>query len=373
MTAYLRLAALLLPAAMLLAPAPGRAEVAVPEPPPTEKELAELAKSVQKLLRGRGEDAVSVGPFRCKRDPDVSHGPGLCRKLALELDRVGVKVRGDAGVSLEGEYEDKIDKRTKRVYIELTCRAVDRKGGTGVLVTLKRGIFGESALVEFLAPNAAALNPAGTSEEREASLLEQIDSEKPLARLDGTKVYAPAGRPYAVEFLVKNGNAFEAVRPKFKGAEVYVPLKRGDVFRVRLYNDAAHEGVAEMSIDGLNVFVFSEFAKAGGMMPRWLVSKKGRTEVKGWPVRSGLSHEFTLTEYAKSAVAELNRDASKVGVLTVSFAAAWKQAENPPDDEKGRDASNAVGKGAPIDTPFETRPMVFGRTRAVISVRYPRE
>jgi hypothetical protein len=343
--------------------------------PATELEFEELAKSIAKMLRGRDADSVSLGAFKNKRDPQISHGPGMCQHLKRELACLDVKVDGKARYVVEGEYIDNIDKKSQRVFIELTCRMLDRKMGNAVLAGFspRRGLFGEQALIEFLTPAAVILDPGATPQQAEASFVAQNDSDKPLVHVHGNKVFASDKREYGVEILVKKGAGYAARKPELKDGHIYVTVRRDEAFAVRLVNGSEHEAAATIHIDGLNVFSFSDLVREGNAAPRWMVATRKETTVTGWPIRSGLAHEFLVTEYAKSAVAELNAAGSHVGVITVTFSAAWpKRGQAPRDEKAGARSADAVGRGAPLDAPFQVVPMRFGVTRAIFNIRYQR-
>jgi hypothetical protein len=343
--------------------------------PATELEFAELAKSIAKMLRGRDADSVRLGAFKNKRDPQISHGPGISLHLKRELALRDIKVDGKARYLVEGEYIDNIDKKSRRVFIELSCRMIDRQMGNAVLAGFspRRGFFGEEALIDFLTPAAVVLDPAATPQQAEESFVAQSDSEKPLVHVQGNKIFASDKREYGVEILVKKGAGYVARKPEVKDGHIYVALQKDEPFAVRLVNDSEYEAAATIQIDGLNVFSFSDLVREGNAAPRWMVAKKKETTVPGWPIRSGLSHEFLVTEYAKSAVAELNAADSHVGVITVTFSAAWpKDGAAPKDEKAGARSRDAVGRGAPLNTPFQVVPMRFGVTRAILNIRYQR-
>jgi hypothetical protein len=80
-----------------------------------------------------------------------------------------------------------------------------------------------------------------------------------------------------------------------------------------------------------------------------------------------------ITDYSKSAVAELLGNPDKIGTITAMFSAAWDAKGKPPADEsaKFRDPFNpAVGRGEPVTSPFKEITLQRGRVRDIISVRY---
>jgi len=131
------------------------------------------------------------------------------------------------------------------------------------------------------------------------------------------------------------------------------------------------------SIDGLDVFSFWPNDKEKSKF-RWLVGAGKRATVSGWPAGKDKSYEFLVTKYADSAAAELGGDKAQLGVVTVTFHAAWPKNQPRPQDEPdltgSKSADTGIGKGALIQTQFaEPMERVFGRRRASISIRYTKQ
>src|SRR5205823_393423 len=87
-----------------------------------------------------------------------------------------------------------------------------------------------------------------------------------------------------------------------------------------------------------------------------MVPPKKFVDVRGWPITRTRSDEFKVTEYARSAAAQL-RSEGPTGVIQAHFAAAWPKGEKPPTDEQERRRAStraarpdAIGFGDPIST-----------------------
>jgi hypothetical protein len=135
------------------------------------------------------------------------------------------------------------------------------------------------------------------------------------------------------------------------------------------------EAGVTMTIDGLNVFSFSEIRdpKTGGPAgSTFILSPKSTSLVKGWPITASRSDKFLVGDYAQSAAAELKASESKVGVITVTFFAAWPKEGPPPSDEPTGKAADATRRGAATETPFTVIERKYGVPRATVSVRYAR-
>jgi hypothetical protein len=157
--------------------------------------------------------------------------------------------------------------------------------------------------------------------------------------------------------------------PEDIGGRSFVPLEQGEEYTVRLHNRAPFEAAATLTIDGLNLFTFSQAGKFGGAV---LVSPGGFVDIPGWFITLERSDAFLITSYPESAAGQQGVT-TNVGTITVSFAAAWDPAANPPADEVNpKSADAATGRGRPIEKKYVEVKRVTGRTRAVVSVRYNR-
>lgn len=338
----------------------------------TDAELTEAATGIVKYLKATGAKSVAVGEIRSTADEKISHGPGLGLRLGERLVAAGLKLDKDAEHKVLGEYTDKKDKKSGRVFIQLDLALTDKKGDK--LLKVSRAIYGEDALIELLAPAAISIPPETPDERREDYIVRSIDElrTKPQWVIADNVVYAGADKMYGVEFMVKGANGkYEARAPKADDGDLIIELKKGESFRFRLHNKSKHEAGVRVAVDGISTFSFGAFQKMTEK-PRWIVPAGRVSEVAGWPTGDGKSREFVVTDYAGSAAAELGGTGAKLGVLTIEFAASWpKGGDAPPDEKGGRDA--AIGRGAEIDTPLNKLERSFGRTRATISLRYNKD
>jgi hypothetical protein len=343
------------------------------------KEMAEVAKDVKKLLVARSEDSVTLGTFT---GPDhSSSGPSVAQTLREELQRVGVTVKAGARCEIKGSYGAVADRKSGRMAGRIRTRLVDQTGK--VLAELDRAVFGDVTVPTLLGLTARLPTDGSSNEERvkarDAVLRQAV--EKPRAFVDGGRVAAAARSPYAVEILVaaQSGGDYEARAARDDAGMAFVPIRRGEVYAVRLINDSDVEAAVNLSVDGLSMFAFSDLKDPESGLPRCsavLVPAKGSALVKGWQRTAEASEEFVVTEYSKSAAAELKSTAN-VGTITACFSACWPRGSKPPagepdsasEDSRGGDAT---GRGAKIDTKFEEVQRLFGVVRDTISVRYTR-
>jgi len=216
-------------------------------------------------------------------------------------------------------------------------------------------------------------------------------ADKPTFHGDVTVVRAAKGSPFGVEVRTapakavktdEKGNRlivdYAAQTPKNEEGYAFVPIQREQVYGVVLVNDADFDAGVQLRIDGLSMYSFSdaEFRDKTGKPVYTYVNVQAKKSViiRGWHVTNDQSDEFKVTEYAKSAAAEL-KSTAPTGTITATFHAAWDPKGNPPDDEpkNPNDSSlsaDATGRGARFDQKFVEVDRKVGVARAVVSVRY---
>jgi hypothetical protein len=367
MTTSARLLGCLLPAAccLLLAAAPARADDAL------RKELAVVARGIAEAVKGLGHQAIAVGEFTGPAQLAASGGPAIAKTLAEELAKNKVTVNRDASVGVKGEFEDVKDKQSGLIAARIKGAVTDRSGQ--VLFTFSRGVFSETVLAALFGTTAklpADLPPA----ERNAEVEKSLDAPKVTVR--GPRVSAAEDSPYAVEVWVapRRGGQYAPRDATAKGGRAFVPLNQGEVFGVKLINKSKLDAAVTLTIDGLNLYSFSDVRDAKTGRPRYAVVVVGAGQeafVPGWHRTNEVSEEFVITEYAKSAAAEL-KSTAPTGTVTAAFAAAWPKDQPPPADEPGGStrSAEAVGRGARVAQKVVEVERQVGVIRATVSVRY---
>lgn len=331
-------------------------------------ELREVAKEISGFLKSREAGAVALEPFASRDATPSNAGPGLCQVLREELIKVGVTIDIKAGYKVKGAYQVGVDRKSSRPMFLLSVQLLQE---TRIVLEIKpRGVFGVDDVARA-SGTSVVLPVDATEEEREKKLIKVL--EEPAVRLDTERITPEKGCFYAVEIWVKEATGYKPRRPEVKEGLAYVPIKRGEVYAVRLINNSPYEAAATLTIDGLHAFAFTTLKDPKGKpaRPTFLVPAGKAALVKGWPIDLKRTDEFLVTGYANSAVAELKGDPAKVGVVTVTFAASWTKDKPPADEPEGK-GSDATGRGASLATNYEMMERQIGGTRAIVSVRYTR-
>jgi hypothetical protein len=334
------------------------------------RELCKVAEQVKLLLDQKGQDAIAVGDFRGPAKLAASGGPAITKALGDELKKLGVAVKRRAELEINGEYRDVEDKKSKGLGVEIKAHVVDHSGAE-IVAFEPRGLFNVTTIASLIGVTVE-LPADATDEERSKKLGDAID--KPEVHLASTRISAGAGSPYAIEVLVK---ADGAPRPRAASKDddgfAFLKIKRGEIYSIKLINDSPYDAAVTLTIDGLNMFAFSENSSYRVVM----VPARKSGVILGWHRTNKVSDSFQVTEYAKSAAAEKLPDSAGLGTITVSFAAAWPKGQPPPEDEasatKGGRSGDATGKGPPVDALYTEVVRDVGKLRASVSVRYTKD
>jgi hypothetical protein len=332
-------------------------------------ELAVVAKAIAEAVKGLGHDAIAVGEFTGPAQLSASGGPAIAKTLAEELAKNNVAVNRNAAVGVKGEFEDVKDNASGLLAARIKGAVTDRSGQ--VLFTFTRGVFSETVLAALFGATAKLptdLPPA----ERNAELEKSLDNPKVQVR--GPRVSA-ADSPYAVEVWAARAGAESKPRTaKVENGLAFVPLARGEVFGVKLVNKSKLDAAVTLTIDGLSLYAFSDVKDATTGRPRYTVVVLGPDEevfIPGWHRTNEASEAFVITDYARSAAAEL-KSTAPTGTITATFAAAWPKNQPPPADEPGGTArsAEAVGRGARVAQKYVEVERTVGVVRATVSMRY---
>jgi hypothetical protein len=344
---------------------PARAEDAL------RTELAAVAKGIAEAVKGLGHETIAVGEFTGPAQLASSGGPVITKTLTEELPKNGLTVKRVAAVGVKGEFEDVKDKQSGLLAARIKGTVTDRSGQ--VLFTFSRGVFSETVLAALFGTTAKLptdLPPAERNSELEKSL------DKPKVFVQGSRVSAAADSPYAVEVWAapQPGGKYQPRSAGVQDGLAFVPLRRGEVFGVRLVNKSPLDAAVTLTIDGLNLYAFSDVKDPKTGRPRYTVVIVGAGQevfLPGWHRTNEVSEEFVITEYARSASAEL-RSTAPTGTITAAFAAAWPKDKPPPADEPSGNSrsADAVGRGARVAQKYIEVERNVGVVRSTVSVRY---
>ena len=340
---------------------PARAQAS----PEMEKQIGKFAQKIKLFLDDRKEKAVTMGEITGPPQLAANPGPGLVALLGQELTKLHVAIKPAAKLGITGEFRPVRDKASKELAMQVKLRIVD--AGNNTLAIFSCGVLGapEIAILGGLSTVISVKeDPAKRKKKMEESL------QNPVVAVDGTRITNGPGQPYALEVVVGE----QAKQPEMVDKLAFVPLERGEIYAIKLYNKTDRDAAVLLHIDGINVFAFNEDPDPDGVVRKEfhiIVPRNGATVIKGWYRRKGTSDSFLVTGYPESAVAALGlKSSARVGTITAVFKACWAKGDMPPPEEGASLSGNATGFGPPVEERYVRLERTFGMMRAAITVRY---
>jgi hypothetical protein len=152
-----------------------------------------------------------------------------------------------------------------------------------------------------------------------------------------------------------------------------IDLQPGDNYAIRVINGSELPAGVDISIDGINMFTVSP-VDAWRELGKFYSPRGQDFVVTTWP--NAEKSKFKVVNELDSVHRKLGHpERSSLGVIMVSFCAAWDFGQKPPPDEgvTFKDIpATGFGEPDPAAKGFRASdsPKLFGAPRAQISIRY---
>lgn len=327
------------------------------------QQIGAAAKAIADFLKQQGDNQIAVGQFTGPSRMPSSSGPAIVKELTEQLMALGITVSRRAKLEVKGDYIPVVDETKRGPSALLRGRILDTSGK--VLFEFEKGFSNESTVTELFGLTVS-LPPDQAPRERKKILRESID--EPKTNFAETRILAGPESPYAIEILVSTPEGLVARAPSNDEGLAFVDIKKEESYAIRIHNKSSHDVAVTVTVDGLNMFAFTDVAQYReiGVV---IVAAGSTGTVRGWHRNNQTSDAFLVTDYAKSAAAEL-KQATDIGVISCSFAAAWPQGAEPPPDEAVKRNEVATARGAQLEAKYQEVARHIGKTRAAVSVRY---
>jgi hypothetical protein len=337
------------------------------------KELDGFASKLKVTVEEERADGIAVGEFTGPPNPSTSSGPGIQHLLILALRAQKVTVKEDASLFVKGEYfliDDVKDKERDRYAFKLEATVRNKKGTK--VTDFQTEIRSNDDIAKLMVVTSDLGKKTEADQGDRAEKL-KYDIDKPGVFIQGSKIKASSTAQYSVEVLVGN----VALPAHTTKGQAFVDLKRGNIYKVRVTNHSEHAAAVSLTIDGLDVFTFSEIRNPKGE-PRYkhyIIGPGKSVAIPGWHCNNEVSKSFQVVDFKDSALAKTAGDARllraspALGTLTVCFHMAWDAGKPPPAGAREAGGSG-TGFGPPVG--FKTKEVKFsvGVLREVVSVRY---
>jgi len=338
--------------------------------------VGEIVDKLCTYLESKQQNEISVGQFIGPPQLAASSGPGIVNVFHEHFKRNNIKVVTRAQIGLKGEYSlaktsgDAVAVKIRGTLVDVTGDVLidftfDADGNVPP-GTISKIVDAHEDIVS-LTGTTTELFPEDSEVDRNRDLKQHI--LEPQIHLAGTRCSASSTSPYQMEVLV-HGRPLPVHDDRGLG---FVKIGRGDIYTVRLYNNTQYDSAVRLSIDGLNVFTFSELRNPDGdpKYKQYIIPPHRFFELKGWHRNNTRVDSFLVTSYAESAAATIQHT-QNVGTITAAFAAAWPKGGTRPHDEDftAKGAGNATGFGPPIKEVVQEVEREIGRLRSSVSLRY---
>jgi hypothetical protein len=346
--------------------------------------LTEVAKNVAQVAKTQDLKEIVINPISDTSDLSHTAGTGLTEALITKLRAQGLTPATKADLIFSGEYslgEAENDGVRQGFPVGRLVFKVKRKNGK-TLIDSEAGLPGDRQPLVTDPKDIAKMGgltvfvPPSTPEaENNKKTLEAIDNKGGLFEIRGTQIRLK-GAPYAVEMLVAPAAGaaaprHESFRPgpvEIREGMPFLKVQPGEIIAVRIINDATHDVASTVSIDGLSMFAFRD--DTNNKNEHVIIQRRSRGDVLGWFRNLKTSDAFLVADLPDHSESKLLKSRSKIGAISVTFAAAWEKDADRPTDEAGTRQATEIARGAPIDAAYKTLHREIGGFRAMVTVRY---
>lgn len=334
-----------------------------------------VCEKLCRYLESKGESQISIGQFVGPPQVASTSGPGIVNVFHEYFESHGIKVVTRANIGLKGEYSlAKLP--NEGVGVKIKGSLVDPFGDVLTDFTFDADhaapghiekVIDKHVDVAELLGATTEIHPEDREVDRNRDLRKHI--LKPNLYVDGTQCCPSKKSEYRIEVLVHGHPAPIDVTDGLG----FVKINKGDIYSVKIYNHSKYDAAVRLSVDGLNIFTFSNLRNHDGT-PRYsfyIVPAQKVVELKGWHRDNQVVNSFQVTRYADSAAASINHH-HDLGTITAVFSAAWPKGGQKPHDEDftSKGEPNATGFGPPVTQVVKEVQREVGRMRASISLRY---
>jgi len=257
------------------------------------------------------------------------------------------------------------------------------KSDEKVVVTNKPNVI-QLLGIPFSAPPKATPTEFNQAFKKQVDSIENDKGLKPVVFIKGDSASSDDNKTFEMQILksIKPSDTTIPIKPEMDANGLpFCKLSEGDIYKVKLVNNAKYNVVVSLSIDGMSMFVVSDkefLTKDGNPKHNFLILYPDESiVVNGWFKSPKKSSEFVVGKYDESILGKIGKkQVLNSGVITANFhAVAFKDKSLPEDEPKNPDDFSqsplATKEGASVDENFKMiKDIKYGTVRACISVRY---
>jgi hypothetical protein len=298
------------------------------------------------------------------------------------LVRIEVKLLGSSrGVAQSFQRHAVTDRASRPAKIEKVgddagAVTVDAPASVGELTTVT---------TDLTKPEDKSLPGAGQARRKQDERLAKAQEQSQAALEQGqTLILAGPDSPYRLEILAWDNEAEEylplevTLRGKAKNPEV--ALQAGQLYAIKVHNEADFDCAVRILIDGVNTLAYSE-VDAYRERGVWMIPAGETGLVQGFHHRNVrgpdgdlkfIYHGFLVTELPDQELKEEARKGGSMGIISATFFPAWQQGQEPPQLAEASRGTLGTAPGEELEGRGGQAAVAvdFGTPLAIISVRY---
>jgi len=215
-------------------------------------------------------------------------------------------------------------------------------------------------------PATAAAAAPVTPKEKAAEAIRQDASNPQITITDAGTVARPApGSKFGVSIVTRNGGQTTKLPITTVDGLAIAQLTMDQEFSLSIVNESETDVGASISVDGVNMFVFSENPAYKTLGKIWIGPEGGR--IDGWYHNDHRSRSFQMGRYDESVAASVGVTEG-VGGITVTFYGTPSGSQARPRTAIRPDVG--IKAGSFVDSNYSTKSDHFGELIAAVTVRY---
>lgn len=363
-----------------------------------DSELSKFAQRVLKLLDEQEQPNITIGTITGTGRGSIPGGPGIAAKLASALEQGKKDVISDTAIwSIEGRMlfgdpnaNGKLNgAKASTAELSLTVFFTLINQGTQAKVE-DRIIITKLTQAPFLLGTTFQTSPEADIKESRKDFVESLNLAPSLDPKHKSRIRPKADTPFALELRAKpigaeaqGGIPVDARienRPGIittqKQPFAFAPIARNQEYEVVIYNDSPDAIAAAISIDGIDVFTFSEDVNPEtqkSIFTHFMIPAHSEFVLPGWHKtidnkRKDNFIAFLVTKYGKGARSRFFPEKAAdgtVGAVTVGISKIVK-----PGGSKSPRAE--TGFGRPIQQEQNPVELTIEPPHVFITARYDR-
>jgi hypothetical protein len=365
-----------------------------------DNELAKFANRTIAFLTDQEQDKVTVGSITGTGKGSIPGGPGIAVRLTKALEQVKPNITSDTAVwTIEGRMLFGDPKRVKTNPLEANNASTKDLSLTIFFTLINQStqakiedqvVITKLTQTPFFVATTFETSPQADIKESRKDFVDSLTKAPFIDPQQPSHIRARATSPYALELRTKSIGAETEMaipvkatietRPGIIAMQIQpfaiAPIAKNQEYEIAVYNDSAEEIAVAITVDGIDVFSFSQdvnLETKKSLYTHFVIAPKSNFVLPGWHQTVDSNRDdnflaFLVTEYGKGARSSLFPQQAADGTVGAVTVAISKTV--PPGGAKSARAETAFGRPVKKDQKPVVR--IIEPPHAFISVRYDR-